>query len=446
MLARYKDESQEHRLQFGYSQRNGLSYDSLGSFADTFFVHHYAKNPVSSVMDNRSHVSLNTSSNFAIDKNQTVSAGGRAYNTTYTFSASDESMNGGTCVVCENDSPVTVPWTKLPVEKTLSFQGSEFGLFASHALRAGIFSSSIGMRADYFGLLKDLAVSPRIAAMASVLGGTIVGGLGLYNQFPTDLPSILFNVLSANALLSADSMRSSELSLLRQARPLRCWQGTLGYRPAFWGNVISTCDVYYKWYDREYRFIAPDVQNVVYTKNDGSVAMGPQDNRRRVYGTELSFVNAQRGWLSYSLSASLFDVKNQFGNSEWYNDWTNVGYTFSAAVTAILLRDHTISLSVSGSGGRPYCPEIVQTDCVGRKSAFLDTTQAYYSRRLERLLTTNARYGFARKILGTKAELFVEIINLFNYKPILDYEFNGTGFQPVTPFGITPIVGCSVSF
>jgi hypothetical protein len=350
-------------------------------------------------------------------------------------------------VVCQNDSPVTEQWTQLPVEKTLTIAGSELGIFASHSIRAGPFSSSVGVRADYFGLLGDVAVSPRITGMVSMAGaGGIVGGLGLYHQFPTDLPSILFDALSAQASLPADSMRNCELSLLRQAQPLRCWQATLGYHVSPGGLFVSTCELYYKWYDREYQYIAPDVQDVVYTKDDGALALRPQDGRRRVYGAEVSLVNAQRGWFSYSLGASLFDVKNQFGNAAWYNDWTNVGYTFNAAATATLLHDHTVSLSVSGSGGRPYCPEVVRTDCVGRKSALVDTTQAYYSRRLDRLLTTNARYGFSRKILGTQAELFIEIINLFNYKPVLEYVFNGTGFQAITPFGITPILGCSVSF
>jgi hypothetical protein len=97
LFVHYKDEFQEHRLQFGYSQRNGRSYDSLESFSDSFYVHHYARNPVSSNEDNRSHVSLNTSSKFAIDNDQSVTAGGRAYNTTYTFSASDEAVEPVWC-------------------------------------------------------------------------------------------------------------------------------------------------------------------------------------------------------------------------------------------------------------------------------------------------------------------------------------------------------------
>lgn len=447
LLFHYKDEFQEHRFQVSYSQRDGRSYDSLESFSDAFFAQHYAKNPVSSNADNRMHASLNTSSQFAASENQSITAGIRAYDTKYSFSVSDESMNSGTCVICQNDSPVTVAWAEKPVEKAIAIEGPELGAFAGYELRAGPFSASAGMRADYFRLLDDVAVSPRVAGMVSLgRAGSLAAGLGLYHQFPTDLPTILFDALSANANLPDDSLRTSELSLLAQAKPLRCWQGTLGYRLTPRGLVTSNVEVYYKWYDQEYRFLSPDVQDVVYTTAAGAPAMRPQDGHRRVYGAEVSLVNAVRGWLSCSLGASLFDVKNQFDDAAWYDDWTDVGYTFSAAATASILRNHTVSLSVSGSGGRPYCPELVRVDCVGRRSTSIDTSAGYYSRRLDRLLTTNFRYGFTKRIFGAEAELFIEIINLFNYKPVLEYKFNGTGFQEVTPFGITPIFGISVRF
>jgi hypothetical protein len=447
LLVRYKDDVWENRVQLSYSQRNGGSFDSLESFADSFFVHRYSKNPVRGNADNRSHLSLNTRSQFNIDKSNSVDAGVRAYNTRYTFSVSEQAMNSGTCVVCRNDTPITVAWTQLPREKTLTVQGVELGAFASHSLRLEPFSGSTGIRVDYFNLLGDYAFSPKVAGMISLgAAGSVVGGFGLYHQFPTELPTILFNYLVLNSGPDKDSLQRSELSLLRQAEPLRCWQGTLGYHISPMDLLVVKCEFYYKWYDREYRFIAPEVQDVVYKKDNGEVALQTQNGRRRVYGVEVSLANAKRGWLTYSLGASLFDVKNQFENTGWYNDWTNVGYTFSCAATATFFRDHAVSLSLSGSGGRPYHHETVFTDCIGRKTAVLDAAEAYYSRRLQGLLTANVRYGFTRKILGAEVETFVEIINLFNYKPVLEYKFNGAGFQEVTPFGITPIVGCSVWF
>jgi|WetSurMetagenome_2_1015567.scaffolds.fasta_scaffold04717_5 hypothetical protein len=443
----FKDSVQEHRFSASYSRRSGQSYDSLESFSDTFFTGRYAKNPVRGYADDRAHFSLNTTSAFAIGSRQSVSAGVRVYDTKYSFSVEEESMNHGTCVVCENDSPVTVAWTLKPREKAISIEGPELGAFASYELRLGRFSASAGIRADYFRLIDDAALSPRAAAMFSLGGaGNVAVGAGLYHQFSTDLPTTLFDAISANAGMPDDSIRGIELSLLSQAVPLRCRQGSLGYRVSPWNLFTSSVEVYGKWYDREFRYLSPDVQDVLYTTTRGGLALRPQDGRRRVYGAEVSLVNTGRGWFSYSIGASIFDVKNQFDDSGWYDDWTNVGYTFSCAATAVVLRAHTVSLSVAGSGGRPYCPAMVNVDCVGRRSASLDTLAGYYSRRLDRLFTTNFRYGYATKIFKAQTELFLEIINLLNYKPVLEYKFNGTGFQPVTPFGITPIFGISVKF
>jgi hypothetical protein len=82
VLVRYKDDTQEHRLAIGYAERNGGSYDSLESFSDSFYTGRYAKNPVRSAGDDRSHLTLNTNSSFAISERQTVSAGVRGSRTT----------------------------------------------------------------------------------------------------------------------------------------------------------------------------------------------------------------------------------------------------------------------------------------------------------------------------------------------------------------------------
>jgi hypothetical protein len=311
----YKGASVDQQTTIGASGRSGISSDSLGTYPDSFFSSTYAKNPVSRDKDTRIHFSAHSVSTFSAGRNQTVSAGIRLNESRYDLATADEWKHEGTCTVCENDSPVTVNWTYAPTEDAVRFFGAEAGLFAGHEYTAGALQSSIGIRADYFQLLDDIAISPRISEMISLgdAGGSLLGGAGRYNQFPTDLPTIVFNYLSSTTPLPADSMRR--------------------------------------------------------TAADGEPAMQPQDGKRRAYGIEVSLCNARRSWLSYSGAVSLFDVKNRFGNARWYNDWTNVGYTFSLSGGATVLNDHTFSVLLQGSGGRPFCPELVQSDCIGRKSA-----------------------------------------------------------------------------
>jgi hypothetical protein len=447
MYVHYKNDVIEHQVYASFSGRNGISYDSLGEYADSFPTHQFAQNPIHENRDNRVHYTVHSVSTIPAGKNQTLSAGVRLNETRYDFKTSDQLQHNGTCIICQNDTPVSVSYAQKPLEATLHLDGKEFGFFGDHTFTLGRWQNSIGVRVEHYGLLGDLSVSPRCTEMLSFgRAGNLIAGVGLYNQFPTDLPVVVFNYLSSFPGVSSDSMRRMEQSLLLQAKPLRCWQGSIGYDINTWDIARLKCELYCKWYDREYRFIAPDIQEVFTVTADGKPALRPQDGKRKAYGLELSLNNLRQSWYFYSLGYSLFDVKNRFGDARWYNDWTDVGYTYSLSAGTTFMKFNSFSLSVQGSGGRPFCPEIIRQDCIGRKSAMIDNTSAYYGRRLQRLLTTNAKYSFTRKIFGMEIESAVEIINLLNYKPVLEYKFNGIGFQEVRPFGITPIVGFTVHF
>jgi hypothetical protein len=447
IFVHFKDDGVEHRIYANVSSRNGTSYDSLGEFSDSFFTHHYAKNPVRNQQDNRVHYTANSASSISVGKNQTISAGVRVHETTYDFRTADQSQHDGTCIICQNDTPVTVYWTHAPQEKVMRLDASELGLFSDHTIEWGPWQSCIGVRTDYYGLLDDIAISPRISQMLSFgLAGNLTGGIGLYHQFPTDLPDIIFNYLSGFPNMSTDSMQHTAQKLLGQAKPLRCWQGEVGYDLTPGDIARLQWNLYYKWYDREYRFISPDIQDLLCSTPAGDPAMRPQDGNRKAYGVEMSMTNARQAWYFYSVGLSLFNVKNRFDDAQWYNDWTNVGYTYSISAGATFLKYHCFSLSVQGSGGRPFCPEILQQDCIGRRSAVIDNNSPYFGQRLQGLVTTNVRYGFTMAITGMQLESTIEILNLLNYKPVLEYKFNGTGFQKVTPFGITPIIGFIIHF
>jgi hypothetical protein len=445
---RYRGTRATHQVHAGFSGRNGTSYDSLESFADSFFTARYARNPLRSDRDGRVHIAMHSNSSIQLADNQTLSVGARLNDNRYDFQATNQLQHKGTCITCDKDNqPVEVPWTHVPSDKRMQLEGAEVGIFGEYTLSKGRFQGAAGIRADYYRLLTHTVFSPRLSSLFT-LGrmGAIMAGAGLYHQFPTDLPIILFNYLSAAQDVSPDVILQREYDLLHGAEPLRCWQGSLGYEVSLWNQVRTKVEVYGKWYDREYPFFAPGMQEVIALSSDGKASLVPQNGNRKAYGLELSMSGIQRSWYFYSLGASLFDVKNRFDDSQWYNDWTNVGFTISVSGGITIGRGHSISLSAQGAGGRPFCEQLVLTDCVGRKFAIFDQSRQYFAERLNRLLTTNLRYGYTRRVFSLELESFVEIINLLNYKPVLEYKFNGSGFQEVRPFGITPIVGLSVRF
>jgi hypothetical protein len=170
----------------------------------------------------------------------------------------------------------------------------------------------------------------------------------------------------------------------------------------------------------------------------------PQNGNRRAYGIELELNSPKRDGISYTLGGSLFDVKNRYRDGLWYDDWTNVRYTASAALGVRLFTNHNFSVGVQGHGGRPYCPEVIVEDCIGRKSAEYEPGSRYFSQRLAPLFSTHVRYGFGKTFKRVSAELYVEILNLLNSQPTLEYRFDGVNFQEVKPFGILPIIGGTV--
>ena len=159
---------------------------------------------------------------------------------------------------------------------------------------------------------------------------------------------------------------------------------------------------------------------------------------------ELSLGNQRDSTFFYSLGMSLFDVENLYEDGSWYDDWANVRYTYSVSLGLRLLGDHVVSFSFQGAGGRPYCPEKIAMDCIQRKSAVYDSAAGYFSRRLDRLVAVHLRYSFQKRIRRLEIESSLEILNMLDYRPTLDYRFNGDRFIAIKPFGFTPIVGCKI--
>jgi hypothetical protein len=444
---RYSSGSSVHEAHASVSFRNGSDFDSLGSFTDPFFIQSYAKNPITRETDDRIRYTLSTKSTSQVTEGSALSYGVHAQAITYDFASANEAQNSGTCVICDSlNRAQTIAWKLNATEKSAHLDDQELGAFASFEMSYKQFKGTLGLRADYFKMLDNLAFSPRISAAYDIRhGGTITGGFGLYHQFPSDMPSLTYQYL-ANSGLTSDSVEAVETRLLRRMQPLRCWETSIGYDKMLLKGVDAKCGLYYKWYDREYPYSTPFAQDLWYVDSTGKVVLPPQNSDRKAYGFELSLQNNHSRLLFYSLGGALFSIKDKFSDGSWHDDWVNVGYTFSAAGGLHFLSNHEFSLSVQGTGGRPYSPEIITANCIGIKSAQYAPGHAFNSERLDKILTANVRYCYSTHLGTWNVEAFIEILNLFNNLPTIDYTFDGENMQPVKPFGITPVVGCKVQF
>jgi hypothetical protein len=434
-----------HEAHASFVFRNGIDADSLSAFSGPFFTSQYAGNPVAQNNDNRRHLYFTTNSQIPFGESGELSLGMRFNRNDYAFFKSDQSQHKGEYVVCNQGAPDTLVWQLTPIERSVRLATLESGAHVNFRYAFGSMQLEGGLRSDYFPIKNGLTLSPRLAMSRKSEGApTLSASLGLYHQFPTEMPSNIFDYFSGNAGLSNDSLQAREEGLVKRLQPLRCWQASCGIENVFSEALETKAEAYYKWYDREYNYLSPTLQDVFTVDITGAAALREQNGQRRAYGLELTVGNHQGRRFFYNASGSLFDVKNRYDDNTWHNDWTNVRYTFNLSAGARLLKRHMVSASLMGSGGRPMCSQTIVIDCQGRKSAQLDTTASYFSRQLDPLITANLRYCFTDKIFGVEVETFVEILNVFDYKPTLEYKFNGDRFIEVKPFGFTPIFGCSV--
>jgi len=447
IAAHYAGNGVTHEAHASFSFRDGVEEDSLSSFVDTFFTRRYASNPVTTDNDRRVRYLVSARSALSIGEHDTLSAGLRASRNEYHFSRSDLSQYQGDCIVCGSDgTPDTVTVTKSSIAGGGSVDNAEYGMSADYTYEWGILRGDVGFRGDYFRLLDDFTVSPRFSfSLRPPRAGVFTGSVGLYRQFPAELPFQVFDFyywVFPNT--PDDTLQRVERRLLQQSEPQRCYQASVGYDKFLWSALEARVEAYYKWYDHEYHYLSPTYQEMFYWNNEGKLALRKQDGKRRVYGIEVWLGNPAYKSFFYSLGASLFDVKNRYNDGTWYDDWTAVRYTYSFSVGACIAGENTLSFSVQGSGGRPYCPQVVALDCISRPYVTYDPHAAYYSGQLDEIIATNLRYSLTKRVGRFTVESFLEILNVLNYQPTLEYQFNGVNFTEIKPFGYTPVAGCTV--
>ncbi len=73
-----------------------------------------------------------------------------------------------------------------------------------------------------------------------------------------------------------------------------------------------------------------------------------------------------------------------------------------------------------------------------------ETGLNYYSQSFSPYFSTSLRYGFVKSFKRVTTELSLEILNLTNNQPILEYRFDGQNLREVRPFGMVPIFGMSI--
>lgn len=435
-----------HQFNAAISFRNGLYQDSLSEFTSSFFKSSFAQNPFSINRSLRTMFSVKYKVKVPVAAHDTISGGVNINSDRFLMKKADYSQHSGNYVECVNGSPITADWTKISDADSIFFRGQEYGWYLGIHFKRGILKIDAGTRADYYGLLENFSLSPSIAVSISPDDvGTFLMSYGLYHQFPSEMPLILFNNFASGGYMTNASLKTTELSLLKKIQPYRSVHYGLGYEKILFNMAMLQGNMYYKWYDREFISENPYYISILTIRNDGTYANSKQDGKRKSMGAELVVRSMGTAWYNYSVCGSVFRVHNKYKDGTWYKDWTDVGYTLNISGGVSFLKHHKASFTANVMGGRPYTEQEIASDCIGRKYAVIPEGTRWFGSCLDRIFSVDVRYECRHTIRRTSIEGSLEILNLFNSQPVLERHFNGERFIDVTPFGLTPIIGVSIS-
>jgi hypothetical protein len=315
------------------------------------------------------------------------------------------------------------------------------GGYAHYALSQGPLKVIAGVRADYFRLVRDLGVSPRVCGAARLPVGTIALSGGLYYQLPADFSSHLYDLMVTNPNYPHPKPPFWEISLQRN------WQAALAFEKEFSDSRVLNVEAYGKWYDREYTLLDPG--QYLYDKEfDDAIATGSPwrlrqpRGKKRVFGIECMFQKKQQKGLYYTVGGSFSSAKDRYANGIWYPDENDVRATLNATLGAQFLRHHTVSLRFSAAGGKPY--SVLRLTSGGYFT--YDSATGYNTKRLDPMVSANLRYGFVFFPSWGTITGYVEFWNLLNYQPVIIRTVEASGYRDFRANGIIPLAGIMVEF
>jgi outer membrane receptor for ferrienterochelin and colicin len=290
--------------------------------------------------------------------------------------------------------------------------------------------ASFGVRGDYFEINKDYTISPRFSiSYASGFGTTIRAAWGHFYQSP------VYSQLAYP--YSTDSNAQSQKSI----------HYILGLEHNFHfgennsGNILIKLESYYKDYSN---LIASDRSSnwkINYSKKN--------DSKGYAKGIDL-YINYMVPGFSCWVSYGLLEAKEKNNETgEEYFRFTNQTHTLSLVSDIELGKNWSLNLRMAYGSGYPYTPyTAVYNNTRGRWEWIAgkkNSEDMPFYKRIDSRISKTFQIG------NFPADVYLDIINLFNFTNLLSYRysFNDNG-QPVRKenklFPILPALGITVKY
>lgn len=427
--------------------RDSTVTDSLVDPSDTLYfgIDNYVKPKIWNQLDKRWQINLFDDFTFYLSDHHQINTGlFGEYEHFYIANGSGERYKSFCVHFPDGSSPVVLPGlyendTKsYLVDSALAVKSG--GAYAEYIYDNGPFKAIAGVRGDYYTVITDYGISPRLGlSFEAETFGTFSASGGLYYQFPADFSGLLTDIIA-----SSPNWNTSKVPL-DKARLQRCWQGVLGYERQIGDTHLLSAETWLKWYDREYPLSRPGSRRYGEWK-DGRYQwlLDDPNGKKRGYGFELSFQKKKYDHLYYSLNYSLFNVENRYTDKKWYIDDYCVGNAVGMTIGSNFKKHHGLSFRLQFSQGKPYTDTLFNATT---NTYSYDTTKVWNSERMENIFSLNFRYSF--KVFQKWGNItgYVEIWNMLNNTPVVEMYLNERqGFETFEANGILPFLGLMVDF
>lgn len=288
---------------------------------------------------------------------------------------------------------------------------------------------NIGGRADYFGLNKDLTMSPRISAGYKLSNETIIrAAWGYYYQSP------IYHQLKSSAV--SDTNTQSQLAI----------HYILGLEHSiFFSNSLSNflkfkVEAYYK----DYR----DLISSWYGTFERLTYSGYNDAIGNAKGIDLYTVLSVPSfycWLSYGLLfANEDNLTDGIGE---YSRYTDQRHSFSFVTKTELGANWNFILKGAWGSGFPYTPKTA----VEINGIWVWQSEDIHSAYLPDYKRIDVRISKDFEFSNSSLNLFLDVSNVFNFKNVQSYDYKISGFsKPVAEeillWPILPNIGVTYKF
>jgi len=433
----------EHNI--SHYRRTGESIDTIEFSGDTLRVSEseIVRGRLSELRDRRTMISLKDDLIAFQHDAVTVSLGAGADHEMF-FVQKGSSLNSRNYSIRKSDEGLTDTLTNYNTFFRPYLVDSALGLthlggFMECVVEHGRLKAVGGLRADYYSVLTSYALSPRFGMSLKIgrLGVFSLAG-GLLHQFPAEFSEML------QVLLASDPNQSIKAPL-NDVDLQRNWQIVFEHDLAIGELHSLKAALYYKYYDREYAYVIPNVRRYNYYENGELVwDLGKPRGEKTSAGFELSVSKKKFDAMYYALHFASMRIRNKYHDQSWNRDKYDMGSKLGVLLGSRFAKNHQIAFRFQVSEGRPYSD--IRFDEVHNMWAY-DSTSGFYTKRLKPFHTSHLRYTFHLFRSWGNFSTYIELWNIFNYRPVIERHYSPIlGYIDRQANGIMPVLGIELDF